>query len=167
MHADSISYAPYSLLGERASDGIAGSRRTRETYKLPNKEIIVRKFICGIAIFVFLHCAAFAETTQAGQHGSSFGLYELAPLYSEAGTTSQYLTMRDGVRLAVSITRPSQNARPVAGRFPVLWQHALAIAAPGILTSRTAGAMRNGYGGVPTLKGKISNLYTIIQTGGY
>ena len=111
----------------------------------------MKKFICGIAIFVLLHCAAFAETTQAGQQVSSFGLYELAPLYSEAVTTSRYLTMRDGVRLAVSITRPSQNGKPVAGRFPILWQHTLAIAAPGILTSRKAGAMRSGYGAVPTL----------------
>jgi putative CocE/NonD family hydrolase len=127
---------------------------------LPDKEIIMKKFICGIAIFVLLHCAAFAETTQAGKEVSSFGRYELAPLYSEAVTTSQYLTMRDGVRLAVSITRPSQNGKPVAGRFPVLWQHTLAIAAPGILTSRTAGALRNGYGAVPTL---AYHGYVVVQ----
>jgi len=120
----------------------------------------MNKFICGIAIFVLLHCAAFAETTPAGQQVSSFGLYELAPLYSEAVTTSQYLTMRDGVRLAVSITRPSQNGKPVAGRFPVLWQHTLAIAAPGILTSRTAGPMQNGYGAVPTL---AYHGYVVVQ----
>ena len=120
----------------------------------------MKKLICGIAIFVLLHCAGFAETTQAGQQVSSLGLYELAPLYSEAVTTSQYLTMRDGVRLAVSITRPSQNGKPVAGRFPVLWQHTLAIAAPGILTSRTAGAMRNGYGAVPTL---AYHGYVVVQ----
>jgi putative CocE/NonD family hydrolase len=127
---------------------------------LPNKEIIVKSFIFGIALFVLLHCEVFAETTQAGEHVSSFGLYALAPLYSEAVTTSQYLTMRDGVRLAVSITRPSQNGKPVAGRFPVLWQHTLAIAAPGLLISRTAGAMRNGYGIVPTL---AYHGYVVVQ----
>jgi hypothetical protein len=73
----------------------------------------MKKFICGAAIFVLLYCTAFAETTQAGQQVSSLGLYELAPLYSEAVTTSQYLTMRDGVPFAVSITRPSCIRRPV------------------------------------------------------
>ena len=39
----------------------------------------------------------------AAQQASSFGQYQRAPLYSEAMTTSQYLAMRDGVRLAISI----------------------------------------------------------------
>jgi uncharacterized protein len=111
----------------------------------------MRRFVCGIAIFVLLYCAGFAETPPAGQQVSSFGRYQPTALYSEALTTSQYLTMRDGVRLAISITRPSQNGKPVEGRYPVLWQHTLAIMAPGVLASGPAGAMRGGYGAVPSL----------------
>ncbi len=87
----------------------------------------------------------------AGQQAPAFGRYNPAPLYSEAVTTSQYLAMRDGVRLAVSITRPSENGKAVEGRHPVLWQHTLAIAAPGILRANRAGAMPGAYGAVPSL----------------
>jgi uncharacterized protein len=86
-----------------------------------------------------------------GQQLSSFGQYQTSPSYSEAVTTSQHLSMRDGVRLAISITRPSQNGKPVERRFPVLWQHALAIAAPGILALNPASAMTGGYGVAPNL----------------
>jgi uncharacterized protein len=86
----------------------------------------------------------------AAQQMSSFGQYQATPLYSEAVTTSQYLTMRDGVRLAISITRPSKEGKPIEGRFPVLWQHALTISAPGILP-KTQGGMMGAYGAVPSL----------------
>jgi putative CocE/NonD family hydrolase len=95
-----------------------------------------------------------------GQQGSSFGKYQPPMLYSEAVTTSQYLVMRDGVRLAISITRPSQNGKPIEGRFPVLWQHALAIAAPKILAVSPVGATPSGYGGVPNL---VYYGYVIVQ----
>jgi uncharacterized protein len=91
---------------------------------------------------------------------SSFGQYQPTPLYSEAVTTSQYLTMRDGVRLAISITRPSQDGKPVEVRFPVLWQHTLAISAPGILALNPAGAMPGGYGAVPSL---AYHGYVVVQ----
>lgn len=95
-----------------------------------------------------------------GQQLSSFGQYQTSPSYSEAVTTSQYLPMRDGVSLAISITRPSQNGKPVEGRFPVLWQHTLAIAAPGSLALNPAGVMQGGYGGAPTL---AYHGYVVVQ----
>jgi len=95
-----------------------------------------------------------------GQQVSSFGQYQPPPLYSEAVTTSQYLTMRDGVSLAISITRPSQNGKPVEGRFPVLWQHTLAISAPGILALNPASAMPRGYGAVPS---SAYHGYVVVQ----
>ena len=52
-----------------------------------------------------------AAGSVAGQQASSFGRYPLMPLYSGAVTASQYLTRRDGVRLAISITRPSQSGQ--------------------------------------------------------
>jgi hypothetical protein len=100
-----------------------------------------------------------AAGRMAGEQVSSFGQYQLTPLYSEAVTTSQYLTMRDGVRLAISITRPSQNGKPVEGRFPILWQHTLAISAPGIRALNPAGATL-GYGGVP---GLAYHGYIVVQ----
>jgi putative CocE/NonD family hydrolase len=108
-------------------------------------------FVCGMAVLALWCCAGFAGTMPAGEQASSFGRYQPAPLYSEALTTSQYLTMRDGVRLAISITRPSQNGKPVEGRFPVLWQHTLSITAPGILASNFSSAMPGGYNAVPSL----------------
>ena len=36
--------------------------------------------------------------------------------------------MRDGVRLAVRITRPARDGQPAPGPFPVIWQHALTVA---------------------------------------
>ena len=105
---------------------------------------------------VFLSAAGVAMEEPA----SSFGQYQPEPLYSEAVTTSQYLTMRDGVRLAASITRPSQNGKPVEGRFPVLWQHTLSITAPGIMSTDSSRAMRSGYGAVPSL---VYHGYVVVQ----
>ena len=111
-------------------------------------------------MFVLLCGAGSAETLQAGEPVPSFGRSQPTPLYSEAVTTSQYLAMRDGVRLAISITRPSQNGKPVEGRFPVLWQHTLAIAAPGVLASRPSSAMPGGYNAVPSL---AYHGYVVVQ----
>jgi putative CocE/NonD family hydrolase len=76
-----------------------------------------------------LACAAIPvaaqETSQVA--GASFGHYDPKPQYDGIATTSLYLPMRDGVRLAVKIERPAQNGKPVAGRFPVIWQHTLQI----------------------------------------
>jgi predicted acyl esterase len=123
-------------------------------------EIYMKQFVCRIALFALWYCVGFAETQPAGEQVSSFGQYQPPPLCSEAVTTSQYLTMRDGVRLAISITRPSQNGKPIDGRFPVLWQHTLTILAPGILASNPAGAMPGGYGGVLNL---AYNGYIVVQ----
>jgi uncharacterized protein len=120
----------------------------------------MKTFVCGIAIFVLLCCTGFAEATTAGQPVSSFGQYQPVPLYSEALTTSQYLAMRDGVRLAISITRPSQNGKPVEGRFPVVWQHTLAIPASGIVAPNPSKATPGGYNAVPDL---VYHGYVVAQ----
>jgi putative CocE/NonD family hydrolase len=94
-----------------------------------------------------------------GQQVSSFGRYQPAPLYTEAVTTSQYLTMRDGVRLAISVTRPSNEGKSIEGRFPVLWQHTLAISAPGVLP-KSQGGMLGAYSAVPSL---AYHGYVVVQ----
>lgn len=73
---------------------------------------------------VLLFAAAWAQA--AGLPGS-FGHYTPAPQFTEHVSSTFYLPMRDGVRLAVRVTRPARDGQPAPGRFPVLWQHALTI----------------------------------------
>lgn len=113
-----------------------------------------------MAVFLILCGAGCAERMQGAEPASSFGQYQPKPLYSNALSTSQYLTMRDGVRLAISITRPSQNGLPVDGRFPVIWQHTLSIPPPGVLASKPAGAIEAGYGDVSSL---VYHGYVVVQ----
>lgn len=47
-------------------------------------------------------------------------------LYSEWVRTSQYVTVRDGTRLAADIYRPAVNGKAVAQVYPVVWQHTFA-----------------------------------------
>jgi len=56
---------------------------------------------------------------------SSFGEYTgySEPIYDEWVTTSLYVEMRDGVKLAVDITRPAVNGRAVDEPLPVVWTH--------------------------------------------
>jgi uncharacterized protein len=84
----------------------------------------------------------------AAQSGSTFGAYEPAPQFTEHVSTTLYLPMRDGVRLAMRITRPAQGGQPAAGRFPILWQHALTITEGPDSTERFKGA---GLGQLPAL----------------
>ena len=55
--------------------------------------MVIKSVVHSMLIFLF------AAGAVAVPEVSSFGQYQPAPLYSEAVTTSQYLTMRDGVRL--------------------------------------------------------------------
>lgn len=101
----------------------------------------------GGALLICVTVATQSGTARPAS-GASFARYQTNAVASEAITTSQYLPMRDGVRLALSITRPSKDGRPLAGRYPVIWQHALSISAPGLMRrQRDAG----GYGAVPAL----------------
>jgi putative CocE/NonD family hydrolase len=76
---------------------------------------------------------------------ASFGHYAPPEQFSETVTTSLYLPMRDGVRLAVSVTRPARGGKPIDGKFPVIWQHTLGIAG--------AGAQGGPLGDDPAQKG--------------
>jgi putative CocE/NonD family hydrolase len=44
-------------------------------------------------------------------------------LYGEWMRTSQYVTMRDGVKLAVDVFRPAVDGVPVRDPLPVIWEH--------------------------------------------
>jgi len=59
----------------------------------------------------------------AAQKISSPGQYQgySAPVYSEYLRTSQYITARDGTKLAIDIYRPSIGGKPVSEPLPVIW----------------------------------------------
>lgn len=58
---------------------------------------------------------------------AGFGHYSPRAEYIEQISTSQYVRMRDGVRLAVRIDRPAIDGKPVDTPLPVIWHHTLSI----------------------------------------
>jgi uncharacterized protein len=91
---------------------------------------------------------ALLSASAVAQSGSTFGAYEPAAQFTEHVSSTLYLPMRDGVRLAMRVTRPAQAGQPAAGRFPVLWQHALTITEGPNSTEQPKGA---GLGQLPAL----------------
>jgi putative CocE/NonD family hydrolase len=53
------------------------------------------------------------------------GIYEgySRPLYEGRAATSEYITMRDGTKLAALIIRPTHDGKPVNTPLPVIWTH--------------------------------------------
>src|SRR5581483_9392979 len=87
---------------------------------------------------------------------SGFGVYEPAPLYQGRISHSLYLPVRDGVRLAVRISRPAIEGQAAPGRFPVIWQHTIDISEP-----PPRGGMKDfGYGAIPSL---TAYGYVVVQ----
>ncbi|HEU4652935.1 MAG TPA: CocE/NonD family hydrolase [Steroidobacteraceae bacterium] len=72
-------------------------------------------------------CCAFAALSSNAEPArqSRPGVYRgySQALYTESIKTSQYVTVRDGTRLAVDIYRPAIDGRAVDKRFPVVWVH--------------------------------------------
>jgi uncharacterized protein len=68
---------------------------------------------------------ASADSSQAEEKISRFGEYKgySAPAYDSWVRTSEYLTMRDGVRIAIDIIRPARGGKPAEEKLPVLWSH--------------------------------------------
>jgi putative CocE/NonD family hydrolase len=56
---------------------------------------------------------------------SRFGEYKgySEPAYDSWVRTSQYLTMRDGVRIAVDVIRPARGGKLAEEKLPVIWSH--------------------------------------------
>ena len=63
--------------------------------------------------------------TEATERVSEFGRYEgyTEPRYDGWVTTSRYVEMRDGVRLAVEVTRPALGGVTESEPLPVVWTH--------------------------------------------
>jgi uncharacterized protein len=95
---------------------------------------------CALLVMVWASAAA--------DPGGTFGAYDPPPQFTEHLSSTLYVPMRDGVRLAMRITRPAQAGQPAPGRFPIIWQHGLTVTEDPHSTERSAGA---GLGRVPAL----------------
>lgn len=73
---------------------------------------------------------------------SEFGRYEgfSEERFSEWVATSQYLEMRDGVRLAIDVVRPAVEGKAVDEPLPVVWTHSRYHRNPGAIMRMFAGA---------------------------
>lgn len=67
-----------------------------------------------------------ATVSATGLGAPPFGETALpAPSFDEPVRTSFFITLRDGVRVAVELYRPATGGQAAAGRFPVIWQHTI------------------------------------------
>ena len=62
--------------------------------------------------------AAEAKVSRPGEYGG----YTSAQ-YDGHELTSEYVTVRDGTKLAIDVFRPTSAGRVAAGRFPIVWMH--------------------------------------------
>jgi len=80
-----------------------------------------------IILFAFLILPGCSKSDTGVPEGavSEFGRYEKysEPVYEEWVRRSQYVTMRDGVKLAVDIVRPAVDGIPVEEPLPLVWAH--------------------------------------------
>jgi len=106
----------------------------------------------GIATAAVLH-SPLARAEPLGR----FGDYHPPEQYPQRVTSSLYVPMRDGVRLAVRISRPARDGQAIAARFPVIWQNTLTID-----EDKEAGTFAPGAGlrGVP---GLTAYGYVVVQ----
>jgi putative hydrolase, CocE/NonD family len=106
---------------------------------------------------LWLFVLALLAAAPAAAQPAAFGQYRRAADYPDIATSSQYVTMRDGVRLAVRIDRPARGARAADGRFPVIWHHTLSISSTN----------RDGVGGPTSAIRSMPDLvrygYVVVQ----
>jgi putative CocE/NonD family hydrolase len=88
---------------------------------------------------------------------SRFGHYQPTPVYTEQVTSTFYLPLRDGTRLAVLVARPASDGKPVDGRFPVIWHHSLSATQQ---EGDGVGSRKGGFNAMPTL---TAHGYVVVQ----
>ncbi len=86
------------------------------------------------AIFIFIIFCTTATCKRVLEDSASLTV-EREIIFAESGDStksnrfdswtrsSRYLSMRDGVKLAMDVIRPAQSGTVAAGKFPVLWVH--------------------------------------------
>ena len=110
------------------------------------------KFPAAILVIALTASAATAAPPE-----SSFGHYQPKQDYDGIASSSLYVTMRDGVKLAVRVDRPTRAGKLVDGRFPVIWHHTLTISQQ---TADGAGAELSGFRRVQEL---VRYGYVVVQ----
>src|SRR5512138_363136 len=80
----------------------------------------MRRYLAATIVSVLLVPRAFAAE-KVSRPGVYTGYSEAR--YDGWVKSSQYVTVKDGTRLAVDIFRPAQNGAVAPGRFPVIWTH--------------------------------------------
>lgn len=80
-----------------------------------------------VFILIFAVCFIVSGTAlgQEQERISSFGKYQgySQEKYDSWVRFSQYLTMRDGTKIAIDIIRPAVDGKPVEEPLPVIWTH--------------------------------------------
>jgi putative CocE/NonD family hydrolase len=94
-------------------------------------------------VVLFPACLGAAPTTD------KFGHYDPAAVYHERVSETRYLPMRDGVSLAIRVTRPAIAGKPVAQPLPVIWTGTLTVSDPPAPAHDLA--KTSGYRDMPTL----------------
>lgn len=88
--------------------------------------IVLTVALLGSAIGSTRLFAFSPQQEESKQKTSKFGEYEgySEPSFQKWVTSSRYLEMRDGVKLAIDVVRPSiDGENPVDEPFPVIWTH--------------------------------------------
>src|SRR3954470_4242098 len=91
----------------------------------PEETVMLRLFgVSTLAVMAALSTSALGQDAPAAKV-SRPGEYKgySSPLYDGSALSSVYVTLRDGVRLAIDIFRPTRNGVVVNERLPVVWMH--------------------------------------------
>ena len=107
---------PDTLSELRAVIGSAASLGTLRRHRVTRSNLLIALLLSAIVV-------TDGSAQQDKGRVSSFGRYEgYSPqLYDEWVNSSVYVGMRDGVRLAVDITRPAVDGVAVDSPYPVVW----------------------------------------------
>jgi predicted acyl esterase len=91
----------------------------------PEETVMLRLFgVSALAILAAVSTPALgqgAPPTGSSTAGADQG--RPSPIYDGWALSSVYVTMRDGVKLAVDVLRPTKNGVVVDTRLPVVWMH--------------------------------------------
>ena len=92
-----------------------------------NKKTKLALFIAAALCLLYLTpgCKKEQEPQMPSGAVSEFGEYEgySIPKYEEWVRTSQYVTMRDGVKLAVDVVHPAVDGKALEEPLPCVWTH--------------------------------------------
>ena len=123
-----------------------------------------RPCLAIVAAALLVGCAA---EPAADAKVSEFGRYEgySQERFTEWVNTSRYVEMRDGVKIAVDITRPAVNGEAVDEKFPVVWTHSRYHRNPGALQRFFAGAAADSLPPVNSQVDANSGLQRLVKHG--